>query len=37
MEGLSSFIFDMSQLDAGIYYITIDVAGQQSQRKVIKL
>ncbi|WP_421763177.1 PKD domain-containing protein [Ekhidna sp.] len=35
--GLNNFIFDMSLLDPGIYYITVDVNGELTQRKVIKL
>ncbi|MEP1034898.1 PKD domain-containing protein [Ekhidna sp.] len=36
-KGLNNFFIDMSLLDPGIYYVTVDVLGTTHKRKVIKL
>ncbi|WP_370089240.1 PKD domain-containing protein [Ekhidna sp.] len=36
-KGLNNFFFDMSTLDPGIYFVTVDVAGFSFKRKVVKL
>ena len=35
--GLNNFFVDMSTLNPGIYYVTVDVLGYTFKRKVIKL